>query len=343
MILVTGGAGYVGSVLVPELLAIGESVRVVDTLWFSERLPAHPQLEIVQGDIRALDPAWLDDVTAVIHLAGLSNDPTAEFAPGLNTAINVGATRALAEAVAGVATQRGRAIRFLLASSCSVYYASAADPFDAAQKSEDSPAAPVAGYSRSKRFAELDVLRLGALCPLFVPVVLRKGTLYGLAPRMRFDLVLNAFTAQAWGSGLITVHGGGEAWRPLLHVRDAADAYLYCVSIPADRVRGQIFNVVRKNYRILELAHWIAEVLEQQRRVSIRVVRDRAVASGARSYYVLGHKMADRLGFQPDRGTERAALEIWDALVAGQFGARPLEDPRYINLRAFEQQRLGAA
>ena len=334
MILVTGGGGYVGSVLVPELLAIGERVRVVDTFWFDHRPAHHPKLDVLTGDIRDFDVSWLDDVDSVIHLAGLSNDPTADFAPGLNADINVRATRRLAETVAQRAADLGRSTRFLFASTCSVYYTTAqASEVDAQPKDEASLAAPTANYSKTKRLAELELLRLAEAYPQFCPVLLRKGTLYGAAPRMRFDLAVNTFTLHAWRKRQLTVHGGGEAWRPLLHIRDAVDAYLYCLVAPIEKVRGRVWNVLRKNYRTLELAHWVAEVLEKERGVEVRVRRDRSVESGSRSYYVLGHAIERDLGFRAERGTTKAILEIWDGLEAGTFGERPDENPAYFNIR----------
>jgi len=341
MILVTGGGGYVGSILVPELLALGESVRVVDTFWFGHWLEPHPKLEIIQGDIRNCDPAWLDDVYAVIHLAGLSNDPTADFAPLLNAESNVLATRHLAGLVAQKAARQGREIRFLFASSCSVYYTATQEAVvDAHPKREDSLVAPTANYSKTKRLAEIELLKLADTYSEFCPVLLRKGTLFGLAPRMRFDLVVNAFTLHAWYKRQLTVHGSGEAWRPLLHVRDAVDAYLYCLVAPTERVRAQIFNVLHKNYRILELAHWVAEILEQHRGVSIQVRRDRSVGNGERSYYVLGDKIERELGFRAERGTTQAVLEIWDSLEAGRFGEAPQDNPSYFNIRWFQLHRI---
>src|SRR5262245_61781384 len=124
MILVTGGAGYLGSLLVPELLSLGHTVRVVDTLWLGNSLPKHAQLDVIQADVRSYDPKWLDGVGAVIHLAGLSNDPTADFSPRLNAESNVMATRQLAELVARRAASDRHEIRFVFASSCSIYYTS---------------------------------------------------------------------------------------------------------------------------------------------------------------------------------------------------------------------------
>ena len=140
---------------------------------------------------------------------------------------------------------------------------------------EDMPIAPTANYSKTKRLAEVELLRIADQNPLFVPVLLRKGTIFGLGPRMRFDLVVNVFTLHAWRNQQLTVHGHGEAWRPLLHIRDAADAYIHLLSAPDDKIRGEAFNLVHKNYRVLELAHWVAEVIEQRYGVEVRVKRDR--------------------------------------------------------------------
>jgi nucleoside-diphosphate-sugar epimerase len=215
-----------------------------------------------------------------------------------------------------------------------VYYTTAqASEVDAQPKNEASLAAPTANYSKTKRLAELELLRLADAHPLFCPVLLRKGTLYGAAPRMRFDLAVNTFTLHAWRNRQLTVHGGGEAWRPLLHIRDAVDAYLYCLVAPIERVRGRVWNVLRKNYRTLELAHWVAEVLEKERGVEVRVRRDRSVESGSRSYYVLGHAIERDLGFRAERGTTKAILEIWDGLEAGTYGERPDENSAYFNIR----------
>src|SRR3712207_2765067 len=159
MILVTGGAGYIGSVLVRDLLALGETVRVVDPLWFGDYLDPHDRLELVKEDLRYSDTAsLLEDVSAVIHLAGLSNDPTADFAPDLNSESNVQATRQLARVVAEKAQREKREIRFLFASSCSIYYTpSVAEDVNIERMTEDLPVAPTANYSKTKRLAEIEL------------------------------------------------------------------------------------------------------------------------------------------------------------------------------------------
>ena len=334
MILVTGGAGYIGSLLVRELLALGETVRVVDTHWFGNSLDDHERLELVKADLRYSDTTYLEGVNAVVHLAGLSNDPTADFAPGLNNGSNVLATRRLAQAVAEKAEREQREIRFLFASTCSVYYTpSIAGDVNVERMTEELPVAPTANYSKTKRLAEVELLRVAEQHPLFCPTLLRKGTIFGLAPRMRFDLVVNIFVLHAWRNRLLTVHGSGEVWRPLLHIRDAVDAYIHLLWAPTERIRGEAFNLVHKNYRILELAHWVTEILEQHRGVEVHVKRDRTKGESLRSYYVDGEKITKALGFRPDRGVAEATLEIWDALERGEFGDEPENDQRYFNIR----------
>jgi len=335
MILVTGGTGYIGSVLVRELLALGETVRVVDTQWFDSSFDAHERLELIEADLRHCDTAnLLDDVSGIVHLAGLSNDPTADFAPDLNSESNVLATRRLAQAAAERAELEQREIRFILASTCSVYYSpSIAGDVNVQRMTEELPVAPTANYSKTKRLAEIEVLQVAKQHPLFSPTLLRQGTIFGLAPRMRFDLVVNVFVLHAWRNHLLTVHGSGEAWRPLLHIRDAVDAYLHLLWTPTEKIRSETYNLVHKNYRVLELAHWIAETLEQQRGVEINVKRDRSAGDNLRSYYVDGEKITKALGFRPERGVAQAVLEIWDALERGEFGDEPENDLRYFNIR----------
>jgi nucleoside-diphosphate-sugar epimerase len=150
---------------------------------------------------------------------------------------------------------------------------------------------------------------------------------------MRFDLVVNIFVLHAWRERLLTVHGSGEVWRPLLHIRDAVDAYLHLLSAPTGKIRGEAFNLVHKNYRVLELAHWVAETLEQHRGIEVRVKRDRSKGDSLRSYYVDGDKITRTLGFKPERGVAQAVLEMWDALERGEFGDEPENEARYFNIR----------
>jgi len=344
MILVTGGAGYVGSLLTQELLGLGHHVRVVDTMWFGDPFAGHERLQMIAGDLREPDPAWLNGVDSIIHLSGLSNDPTADFAPQLNNEANVFATRQLAQLAADKAQRDGKPMRYVFASTCSVYYApTTSEQANVQIMTEEMPIAPTANYSKTKRLAEIELLRIADRSPLFVPVMLRKGTVFGLSPRMRFDLVVNVFTLHAWKTRQLTVHGHGEAWRPLLHIRDAVDAYIHMLNAPEEKIRGEAFNVVHKNYRVLELAHWVAEVIEENFGVEVRVKRDRTGNSASRSYYVSGEKIARELGFSADRGTSEAVISIWKALERGDFGPEPDKDPRYYNIRWLKDTLMSGA
>ena len=340
MVLISGGSGYVGSLLVPELLRMGESIVVIDSQEFPYTLKEHENLYTIEENLetinlREMDLMHLEDakVTSIIHLAGLSNDPTADFDPAMNTCSNFYATKRLAD----WAVSLGHKIRFIYASTCSVYYTKGEE---VGMRTEESIAAPMNPYSRTKMLAELYLLDLAEKYPNFCPVILRKGTLFGYAPRMRFDLVVNAFTAHAWKNEELVVFGAGEQWRPLLHVEDAVNIYIYCLSLPEEKVRGQIFNLLHKNYRVLELAHWVAEIIAKNFDRDIMVHRDRTGGDlGTRSYLVSAEKCKSRLGLEAKLGVSRAVIDIWDRLEAGEFGNSPLEDKKYFNIKWMTEKK----
>lgn len=319
-VLVTGGAGYIGSVLVPRLLGIGDEVVVLDKLYFGADglADVRDRLRLVEGDLRAFDADLLDGVQAVVHLAGLSNDPSADYNPEANAAINAMGT----ERVARACLERGIE-RFVFASTCSVYYTRG--PSDDL-KSEDSPVAPTAFYSQGKWLAERKLLELAG--PRFTPVVLRLGTVFGLSPRMRYDLVLNRFVRDAWQEGRLTVHAGGEVWRPLVHIRDVADAITAAIYAPRPLVDGQVFNIVHKNYWIQSLAHWVKKVLEPKAKIEIDI--DYAGQAEARGYRVSTEKTRTQLGFMADRGVTVAVLELWEAFERGRYV--DFANPVYYNI-----------
>ncbi len=289
MILVTGGAGYIGCIAVRQLLDKGEAVRVFDKLYFGDEGLAEvaDKVEIVQGDIRTFDPAVLDGCDAVIHLAGLSNDPTAEFNPKANDEMN----RAATEVVANACKKAG-VKRFIFASTCSIsdlgFYA---PDF---LRDEDSEVKPRAAYAVSNYEAERILLKMAD--DKFCPVLLRQGTVYGWSPRMRYDLVVNTFLRDAITKGRLTVHCGGEMWRPLVDVADLCRVYVAAIEAPEEKVHGKIFNVVGKNYRILELAHWVREALKSECKVEIDVDYS---SQKTRSYRVSGERIQQALGVKP--------------------------------------------
>jgi nucleoside-diphosphate-sugar epimerase len=324
-LLITGGAGYIGSVLVPRLLEIGDEVIVFDKLYFGDEglAATRERVQVVRGDVRAFEPDLLEGVQAVIHLAGLSNDPSADYNPTANATINAMGT----ERVARACLEHG-VRRFVFASTCSVYYTrGASDDL----KTEESPVAPTAFYPQGKWLAERKVLELAG--PSFTPVVLRLGTVFGLSPRMRYDLVVNTFVRDAWRHGRLTVHAGGEVWRPLVHVRDVADALMTATYAPRPQAEGQVFNVVHKNYWIQSLAHWVKKVLEPKAKIEIDI--DYAGQSEARGYRVSMEKAQAQLGFRAERGITVAVREIWEALERGRY--TDFDNPIYYNIRWMEQ------
>ena len=319
--LVTGGAGYIGCVAVQQLLAKGEAVRVFDKLYFGEDGLADvaDKIELVQGDIRAFDPAVLDGCNAVLHLAGLSNDPTAEFNPKANHEINAVGT----EIVARACKERG-VRRFIFASTCSIYDLGVFAPDFL--RDEDAEVRPRAAYAVSNYDAERTLL--GLADETFCPVILRQGTVYGWSPRMRYDLVVNTFVRDALTKGFVTVHCGGEMWRPMVDVTDVARVYIACVEAPDDKVRGKIYNVVGKNYRILELAHWVREALKSARRLEIEVDYS---DYKTRSYRVSGQRIETTLGVKCLVGVKESVEHM--VRMVGQNGA-PTDayNPKYYNI-----------
>jgi len=323
-ILVIGGAGYVGSVLVEELLKRGYAVKIFDRLIYGDHglRDVRDRVEVVVGDMRAVDPGVFDDVAAVINLGGISNDPTAEFNPNANYEMNTIATEELAKQAkkAGVG-------RYLFASTCSIYDQGVEDAEADMILDETSEVSPKAAYSSSKYEAEQRLLPMTD--EQFCPVVLRKGTVYGHSPRMRFDLVVNTFLKDALTRGKITIHFGGEMWRPLVDVRDVARAYIACLEADEDKVKGQIFNIVYKNMRISELALRVKESLAKHG-IQVTIAPDYGY-QGVRNYRVSARKISSVLDFRPVVGIEESvahSLEQLHGLSISNF-----EDPRHYNIR----------
>jgi nucleoside-diphosphate-sugar epimerase len=309
--LVSGGAGYLGVPAIEELHASGRAVRVLDALIHvdQERLVADLQsrgVEVVPGDIRDPDARRraLEGVGEVVHLAAIVGDPACARDPQFAHAVNVeGATALIADArAAGVG-------RFVFASTCSNYgrLADASIPI-----AEDGALAPVSLYAEQKVAIERALLD-GAARPMQV-TCLRFATLYGVAPRMRFDLTVNEFTRDLWADRSLEVFGE-RFWRPYVHVRDAARAIRITLESPASRVGGEVFNVGRsdENYRKLDL---VGMIREQVDRGTVSFVhRD----EDPRDYKVSFEKIARVLGFQPSMTVADGVAEIVAALNSGRF------------------------
>jgi nucleoside-diphosphate-sugar epimerase len=322
LILVTGGAGYIGCVLVPRLLERGYRVRLLDRMYFGEVGLAdfRDAVDLVVGDVRDLPEGTLDGVDGVIHLAGLSNDPTAEFDPEANWQMNAVASERLGR----MCVERGIE-RFVLASSCSLY-----DGLEPGIHDETAAIEPRAAYAVSKRYAEEKLVEL--VDEGLVPVLLRNGTVYGHSPRMRFDLVVNTFVKDALVSGRLMLHGGGWMWRPLVDVRDCADAMIAAYEAPKERVRGEIFNVLHSNYQIRELAMLVAGSVQLTGR-SIELTEVDAPRL-TRDYECANGKLSRTLGFIPRRSVLEAVSELLGAIDLENPAY--LTDPRHYNIRWLE-------
>jgi nucleoside-diphosphate-sugar epimerase len=321
-ILVAGGAGYIGSVLVPRLLERGYRVRVLDRLFFGEAPleSVRERIELLAADVRDIPPDAFDDVDGVINLSGLSNDPTAEFNPEANWQMNAIATESLGRAC----VERGIE-RYVFASSCSLY-----DGLPPGMHSEDANIQPRAAYATSKRYGEEKLIKLSheGLCP----VILRNGTVYGWSPRMRFDLVVNTFVKDALMAGALKLHGGGWMWRPLVDICDCADAMIAAYEAPAENVHGEIFNVVHSNYQIRELAMIVAGSVQLTGR-SVQLEEVPAPKLN-RDYECANAKLSTTLGFIPRRSVLEAVSDLL-ARVDGENLAG-LTDPRCYNIRWLE-------
>ena len=318
-VLVIGGAGYIGSALVPRLLESGYRVRVLDLLLFGEGpiqgFARHPDFELVRADYRQVDRLVdaMEGVDMVVHLGGLVGDPACSVDERLTTEVNLDFTRLIAEVAKGVHVSR-----FVFASSCSVYGASD-EVLD-----ENSQLNPVSLYARSKIASENILFEMAS--PEFAPVMLRFGTIYGLSGRSRFDLVVNLLSAKAVVDGQITVFGGDQ-WRPFVHVDDAARAVQMVIEAPPEKVRNEIFNVGsdEQNATLGDVGRTI------QRLVPSAEYIDSGRDGDRRNYRVDFAKIREQLGFTPEWTLERGIQQVIDAIRTGTI--KDYKDPMYSNVR----------
>lgn len=323
-ILVTGGAGYLGSVLCRELLARNYRVRVFDKLMFGVApiapLLNRPGFELIQGDLTQLQrwPQLLDGIHAVVHLAGLANDPSCYLRPEMTERVNYQASIALARA----AKQKG-VRQFLFASSCSVY-----GEGNCSMLWENSTLRPVSLYAEAKARTEQALMEMAD--EDFWPTSLRQATLYGYSPRMRFDLAINMMVMHAITKRQIFVMGGGRQWRPFLHVRDAARAFIACLENP-EQARCDIFNIGsnENNFEIRQLAELVHSLAPG---AELSIAPD---DPDRRSYRVNFDKVTRILGYKTEESIEQSVLELRQKLEAGLFG--DTEDPKYYNIRRLKE------
>ncbi|PYO13606.1 MAG: UDP-glucose 4-epimerase [Candidatus Rokuibacteriota bacterium] len=310
-VLVTGGAGYVGAVLVPKLLARGYRVKVLDLYLFGDDvLPKRAAgLEEIRGDIRnqELLRASLRDVDAVIHLACISNDPSFELDPGLSKSINYDAFEPL------VAIARSSGVRrFVYASTSSVYGV------------------------RYKGMCEPILDRYRA--PDFTPVTIRPATVCGYSPRLRLDLTVNILTSHAVSNRRITIFGGAQK-RPNIHIEDVTDLYVDLLAMPADPLEGEIFNCGYQNHTVAELGDVVrASVLQEMPDLApVEIVT--SPSADLRSYHISSKKIERVLGWKPKRTIEDAVVDLCRAFRAGKV-PNPMSDIRYYNVKAVQAAKL---
>jgi nucleoside-diphosphate-sugar epimerase len=325
-VFVTGGAGYVGSILVPKLLAAGHRVKVFDLYFFGDQVldavKDHPHLEQIKGDLRDLPllETSIAGSDAVIHLACISNDPSFELDPTLGRSINLDAFYGLVDA-----SIRGGVRRFIYASSSSVYGIK-----DEENVTEDLPLEPLTDYSKYKALCE-DIL-LAKRRPRFAALVLRPATVCGWSPRLRLDLSVNILTNHAVTNRKITVFGGQQR-RPNLHIEDMTDLYLKTLEWPADAIDGRIFNAGHQNYKLIEIAEMVREIVGED--VSIVTTK----TDDLRSYHISSAKIKRELGWEPAHTIQDAVRDLVNAFNAGKI-PDSMTDNRYYNIKTMQAMNL---
>lgn len=323
-ILVTGGAGYVGGVLVPGLLSRGYRVKVLDLYLYGanvlDAVKDHPRLIQVRGDIRdeALLAREMPGVETVIHLACISNDPSFELDPALGRSINYDAFMPLVRLA-----KRHGVKRFIFASTSSVYGVK-----DEPEVSEELSLEPLTDYSLYKARCEEVLAKERA--PSFATVTVRPATVCGCSPRMRLDLSVNILTNHAVNKREITVFGGDQK-RPNIHIDDMAECYLRLVEAPAKLIAGKVFNAGCENRTMSELALMVKRVVGDE---SVTIIS--RPTDDARSYHISSEKIRRELGFVPGRTVEDAVREMTGAHRAGRF-PNPLTGSRYYNIRRMRE------
>ena len=322
-IFVTGGAGYVGAVLVPQLLEAGHMVTVLDLLIYGEDvLEAHPNLRVLKGDIRDVDllKRELNGHDTVIHLACISNDPSFEMNPLLGKSINLDAFRPLVEA-----SKIGGVSRFIYASSSSVYGVK-----EESNVHENMSLEPLTDYSKFK--ADCEKILGEYQDDDFTTVTIRPATVCGYSPRQRLDVVVNILTNLAFHNRKITVFGGSQL-RPNIHIQDMVDVYLMLLDAPTEKIAGQIFNAGYENHSVLELAKMVQSVVGDD------VVLVSTPTDDNRSYHVSSEKIRDILGFEAKHTIRDAAAGLVAAFKAGNL-PDSLTDERYFNIKRMQSINL---
>jgi nucleoside-diphosphate-sugar epimerase len=325
-VLVTGGAGYCGSILVPDLLNAGYKVTVYDVMYYgSDHLPLdNPNLTVVEGDIRDTDhlAKHLQGIDAVANLACISNDASFELDEALSTTVNLDAFEPMIKAAKAAGVRR-----FVYASSSSVYGVS-----DKPDVTEDHPLVPLTLYNKYKGMCEP---RLFAHTDdNFVGVVFRPATVCGYGPRQRLDVSVNILTNHAINKGKITVFGGDQL-RPNLHIQDYSDVVQLLLSAPAEKVANGVYNVGYQNKSIMEIAQIVKSVVEREFPENGELPIEVTSSDDPRSYHINSDKIKRELGFTPKHTIEEAVEGLCKAFKNGEL-PNSFDDDQYFNVRTMK-------
>jgi nucleoside-diphosphate-sugar epimerase len=309
-VLVTGACGYKGSILVPKLISNGYEVTVIDTQWFGNELVAHPNLKVLNQDVRDIHDIDLSGIDAIIHLASVANDPCGDLDPKLTWEISALATMQLADKAAKEGVKH-----FVYASSGSVYGVKDED-----QVTEDLSLEPISEYNKTKMVSERVLL---SYADEMVVQIVRPATVCGLSPRMRLDVSVNMLTMQALKNGLITVFGGDQT-RPNIHIDDITDLYIFLLENP--QVNG-VYNAGFENISILDIANMVVDKVGAKIEVT--------PSNDPRSYRINSDKLL-ATGFKPKKTVSDAIDEIIEQFKAGKL----IDEDRWHNLKWMQQEVL---
>lgn len=326
-VLITGGAGYVGTLLTQQLLDEGYKVSVYDTMYYGCFLPSHPRLTTYEADIRDTEEfaKACEGVDTVIHLACISNDPSFELDEGLSKTINYDCFEPMV-----IAAKKAGVKRFVYASSSSVYGVS-----DQPDVTEEHPLLPLTLYNKFKGMCE--PLLFKHQDESFVCVTIRPATVCGYSPRMRFDLSVNILTNHAVNNNKITVFGGSQL-RPNLHIQDMCNLYKLLITVPSEKIAGQTFNAGYQNLSIQNIAEIVRDIVQEEFPEKKDLEITSTPTDDIRSYHINSDKIALHLGFKPSHTIEDAVRDICRAFKEDKL-EDTLTNELFFNVRSLKEKQ----